>query len=112
MTNNRRRPSNDVRKFKGETVYDWDAEPSIMRPTGFEHSTVPSSLWEPSSRFGPSTLRASQERARARRRGFSTLAIALVVVVAATAAILAGVARYLHARPAATAVTARQAAQN
>ena len=33
--------SDEVRKFKGTTIFEWDHEPSVLRDTGFEASTVP-----------------------------------------------------------------------
>jgi len=87
--------SGEVRKFKGTTILDWESEPSVMRPTGFEHSTVPSSLWE-QSRFESSTLGST--RTRQQRRGPSTVVWSLIIAVAVTTAVLFGIARFLKTR--------------
>ena len=94
MSSNRDK-SSEVRQFKGSAVFDWDHEPSTMRETGFEQSTVPTGWGE--SRLEQSPLRARKEASRARRRGFVRLAIALLVVIAASAAILYDIARMVHA---------------
>lgn len=85
------------------------AKASARRATDFECSTVLSSPREHSSRFDQSTLQARKELARAGRRVLSRGVAALLVAVVATAAILIGVPRYLHARHVAAAVAARQA---
>ena len=87
--------SDEVRKFKGTTIFEWDHEPSVLRDTGFEASTVPTA-WG-ASRFEQSTLRARREQAYARRRGFVRLVIVLLVVIAASAVLLYEMARILRA---------------
>jgi hypothetical protein len=105
MAKDQKNRTAEVRRFKGTTVFDWESEPSIMRPTEFEHSTVPSSLWE-ASRLDSSTLRQTR---RPQRRALSAVVVYLIIAVAVSTAALFGVARLLKTRPDAGAVASKSA---
>ena len=105
MSRHQKNTAVEVRRFKGTTVFDWESEPSIMRSTEFEHSTVPSSLWE-ASRLDSSTLRQTR---LPQRRGLSAVVVYLIVAVAVSTAALFGVARFLKTRPDASAVVSKSA---
>jgi len=99
-----RQVPSQIRKFKGETVFDWEAEPSDERPTEFGSSTQFSSttgyshLTGYSQLSGYSTLeserRSSRPRRRTRRSGSIWVPATLVFAFAVSG--LLGLAHYLH----------------
>jgi hypothetical protein len=92
MAQKPQRRSEDVRKFKGTTVIDWDSEPTQERPSEFAESSLflsQSAISRPSKVGGRSGQVHHLERARprpAQKRGGSAAALwmglLLVVVVA------------------------------
>ena len=98
-----RQVPSEIRKFKGETVFDWESEPSDERPTEFGSSTQFSStgyshLTGYSQLSGYSTLeserRASRPRRRVKRRGSVWVPATLVFAFAVLG--LIGLVHYLH----------------
>lgn len=85
----RKAQDSSVRRFKGETVYDWSSEPADERPTEFGSSTGYSQL----SGFSHSTLNSSLEFQRARRRARSSSrylwVVAGLVLAAVTTSVMA-----------------------
>jgi hypothetical protein len=90
--------TSSVRRFKGETVYDWESEPADERPTEFGASTGFSSY----SGYFHSTLDSELERRRRmarryRRKGSGGLVLGLTVVMAVVTAALYLASRVLLA---------------
>ena len=88
-----------VRRFKGETVYDWESEPADERPTEFGASTGFSTY----SGYFHSTADSSLERRRRmarryKRKGSGGLVIGLAVVMAAVTGVLYIASRVLLLR--------------
>jgi hypothetical protein len=92
MAQQPQRRGEDVRKFKGTTVIDWDSEPTQERPSEFAESSLflSQSAVSRNSQFGArSTQSQHLERARprpAQKKGGSAatlwFGLALVVVIA------------------------------
>ncbi len=90
--------SSPVRRFKGETVYDWESEPADERPTEFGASTGFSSY----SGYFHSTQDSALERRRRmarrhRRKGSGGLVLGLVVTLALVSGVLYVASRVLAA---------------
>lgn len=71
-----------VRVYKGVTVFDWDHEPSDMRPSAFAESTQYGNVWAPSTQTRASTLEHRRARPRRKRGGLGTVGITVVLLVA------------------------------
>lgn len=95
-----RKPSEStIRRFKGETVYDWESEPADERPTEFGASTG----FSTHSGFFHSTVDSSLERRRRmarryKRKGSGGLVTGLVVVMAVVTGVLYLASRVLSLR--------------
>ncbi|MEW6707921.1 MAG: hypothetical protein AB1430_24000 [Pseudomonadota bacterium] len=81
--------TSDIRRFKGETVYDWESEPADERPTEFGASTGFSTY----SGYFHTTADSSLERRRRaarryRRKGSGGLVLGVVVVMAVVTGLL------------------------
>lgn len=91
--------SSTVRRFKGETVYDWESEPADERPTEFGASTGFSTY----SGYFHSTQDSSLERHRRmarryKRKGSGGLVIGVALVMAAVTGVLYLASRILLQR--------------
>ena len=87
-----------IRKYRGETVFGWEHEPSDERPSEFRQSTRYDSLMTPLTR---STVSGTLEIARPRpprKRGGSIVNVwvAVVLVVALAGGAVMGVVRWMH----------------
>jgi hypothetical protein len=95
-----RQRSSTVRRFKGETVYDWESEPADERPTGFDASTsfaastLSTSGFHSTSTYN-STLEARRRAARYKRRGSVSVWLMLGFVLAAATAGVTVLGRFL-----------------
>ena len=76
----------EIRKFKGSTVYEWDAEPAEERASEFSDSSQLNSTWGPTSKSAYVMLETRRSRPKTPRRGNSGalwLALALVIAIGA-----------------------------
>lgn len=71
-----------VRVYKGVTVFDWDHEPSDMRPSAFVESTQYDSVWAPSTQTRASMLERRRPRPPRKRGGVGTGLVVVVVLLA------------------------------
>lgn len=94
-----------MRVYKGETVFDWDFEPTDERPSAFAESTQYGRLWAPSTR-SPSSLEVARPRPPRKRGGIGTAWVVTIVGLAVVAGVLFG---YLKSRPVARAELSRHA---
>lgn len=104
--------STNVRKFKGTTVFDWDAEPTEERPSEFAESSLYLSQtaisrssgfykrggdFSPSSRSGASTLERARPRPPQKKGGSNAVwIVAIGMVLIITAGGLYGLMRWFH----------------
>lgn len=71
-----------VRVYKGVTVFDWDHEPTDMRPSAFVESTQYDAVWAPSTQTRASMLESRRPRPPRKRGGLGTLGVVGVLAVA------------------------------
>ena len=95
-----------MRVYKGETVFDWDSEPSSERPSAFAESTQYGRVWAPSARAPSSTLEVARPRPPRKRGGIGTAWVVTIIGLAVAAGVLFG---YLKSRPVARADLSRHA---
>lgn len=101
MRNASQRPQEQgIRRFKGVTVFDWDSEPSEMRPSEFVESTLASPMWTTPSRLEAPVPALEVRRPRPPRKqgGVGTVWLALAVAVALGAGMLLAALRWLPHR--------------
>ncbi len=74
-----------MRVYKGVTVFDWDHEPTDMRPSAFvestQHSTHYDSVWAPSTQTRASMLERRRPRPPRKRGGMGTGVVLGVLAV-------------------------------
>ena len=75
MPGDRHQTHQTVRRFKGETVFDWEAEPSSERPSEFTESTQTQygHVFAPSTRSRNSTLEVARPRPPQKRGGLGAM---------------------------------------
>jgi len=100
MPGDRQQTHQTVRRFKGETVFDWDNEPTSERPSEFTESTQYSGLWGPTTRPRNSTLEVPRPRPPKKRGGIGATWIAIIIAFAVTAGAVIGYMRYRESQPA------------
>ena len=85
MARDRHQQNHGVRRFKGETVFDWETEPSPERPSELVEPTQYGSLLAPPSRSPYAALEVRRPRPPQKRGGSGNawLTMVLVVVMAA-----------------------------
>ena len=99
MRTGKQRPSErGIRKFKGETVFDWDSEPSEMRPSEFVESTLASPMWTTPSRLEAAPLETRRAGPPRKQGGVGTVWLALAVAVALGSALLEAAVHWLSHR--------------
>lgn len=99
MRNASQRPKEPgIRQFKGATVYDWDSEPSEMRPSEFVESTLASPMWTTPSRLEAPALEVRRPRPPRKQGGVGTVWLAVAVSMALGAGLLMAALRWLPPR--------------
>ncbi len=112
MPGDRQQTHQTVRRFKGETVFDWEAEPSSERPSEFTESTQTNygNVFAPSSRSRASTLEVPRPRPPQKRGGIGALWIGIIIAFALSAGTVIGYMRYREAEQVAAAERAAELA--
>ena len=112
MPGDRHQTHQTVRRFKGETVFDWEAEPSSERPSEFTESTQTQygHVFAPSTRSRNSTLEVARPRPPQKRGGLGAMWIAIVISFAVVAGSVIGYTRYREGQLAAAADRAAELA--
>jgi len=87
-----RQPLTPVRKFKGATVFEWDSEPAIERPTAANDSQT----WGLSAVSGYPGLEVRRARPPQKRAGLSALWLGLIIVATVAAVGLFALLRWVH----------------
>ncbi len=112
MPGDRQQTHQTVRRFKGETVFDWEAEPSTERPSEFTESTQThyNSVFAPSTRSRNSSLEVARPRPPQKRGGIGALWIGIIVAFAIAAGTVIGYMRYREGEQLAAAERAAETA--
>ena len=79
-----------MRVYKGVTVFDWDHEPTDMRPSAFVESTQYDAVWAPSTQTRVSMLESRRPRPPRKRGGLGTLGVVSVLAVATLVGVAVG----------------------
>lgn len=79
-----------VRVYKGVTVFDWDHEPTDMRPSAFAESTQYDAVWAPSTQTRTSMLERRRPRPPRKRGGLGTVGVIAVLAVATLVGVAIG----------------------
>jgi hypothetical protein len=111
MTRDRHQQHQDaVRVYKGQTVFDWDHEPSDERPSAFVESTQYGQLWAPSTRAPGAGLEVARARPPRKQGGIGAGWIALIIGLAVAAGAVIGYTKSKQARRADLATAATRVA--
>lgn len=106
MSRDRHQQHNAVRVFKGETVFDWDAEPSDERPSTFVESTQYGALLQMPRRSMPVPLEVRRPRPPRKRAGVGNAWVGLIVAVGLAAIAIVAYMRFAP-EPSSAATVAR-----
>jgi len=98
MARDRTLRNESIRRFKGETVFDWETEPADERPSELAEPTQYGALWAP-TRSPYVGLEVPRARPPRKRGGLGNAWIAVLLTVALAAAAILGYVRYGPMKP-------------
>jgi len=98
MARDRTLRNESIRRFKGETVFDWETEPSIERPSEMVEPTQYGALWAAASPSGYGGLEVRRPRPPRKRGGLGQAWLAVVLAVALAALAIIGYVRFAPLR--------------
>jgi len=94
---------NSIRRFKGETVFEWTSEPADERSSSFVEPTRYGPLWDRLAASAAPGLEVRRPRPPRKRGSRLALWLALVLVVMIAVFVFFGITRVMKARQAVTA---------